>query len=281
MLSRAASRVVGLIGLLALIQGVALFAAPALIIPFWPWPLTPLTARVIGAVFCLGCAGLSTWRDRRWSSLSLLLDVALLMIVAILAGAVRALDEFNPHPHPDLAARRRFHRGTDRGAPPPPADAEPATCQPPPRLVPSGERQAHHRPARTSRRQPGASPSGGRRGEGMSAVSVMPQAATPAVPIARSLQLEVRSGCRCQRLPAVSALMLRRAEPAWSAGSAGWPVRWRSEQACRYALGARGDGRVVAEPVHEEIVRFGQHASRLTDAVRVLRRHHPRAPRKR
>ena len=96
LLSRAAARVVGLIGLLALIQGAALFAAPALIIPFWPWPLTPLTARVIGAVFCLGCAGLSTWHDRRWSSLSLLIDVALLMIVAILAGAVRALDEFNP-----------------------------------------------------------------------------------------------------------------------------------------------------------------------------------------
>jgi hypothetical protein len=51
---------------------------------------------VIGAVFCLGCAGLSTWRDRRWSSLSLLLDVAVVMIVAILAGAVRSLDEFNP-----------------------------------------------------------------------------------------------------------------------------------------------------------------------------------------
>ena len=63
----------------------------------WPWPLTPLTARVIGAMFCLGCAGLFTCRDRRWSSLRLLLEVAMMMIVAILVAGVRACAEFDPH----------------------------------------------------------------------------------------------------------------------------------------------------------------------------------------
>lgn len=96
LISAGVARTIGLIGLLALLQGAALFLAPAAVIPFWPWPLTPLTAQVIGAVFCLGCAGLLIWRDRRWSSLSLLLDVAVLMIVAILAAVPRALDELDP-----------------------------------------------------------------------------------------------------------------------------------------------------------------------------------------
>ncbi len=96
LLSRATARTIALIGLLAVVQGVVLFAVPALIIPFWPWPLTPLTARVIGAVFCLGSAGLLSWRDRRWSSLSVLVDVALLMIVAIMVAGLRARNEFDP-----------------------------------------------------------------------------------------------------------------------------------------------------------------------------------------
>lgn len=91
-----AARAIGVIGLLALVQGVVLFLAPAVMIPYWPWPLTPLTARVVGAIFCLGCAGLMTWRDRRWASLSLLLDVAVIMIVAIVVAGVRAHDEFDP-----------------------------------------------------------------------------------------------------------------------------------------------------------------------------------------
>ena len=93
-LSAWTARVVGLVGLLALAQGVALFLAPATLIPLWPWPLTPLTAQVIGAVFCLGCAGLLIWRDPRWVTLRLLLDVSIVMIVAIMAAAVRARAEF-------------------------------------------------------------------------------------------------------------------------------------------------------------------------------------------
>lgn len=97
LISRRAARTVGLVGGLALAQGILLFAAPALLAPLWPWPLTTLTARVIGAVFCLGCAGLVTLRDRRWSSLKLLLQVEMIMIVLILTAAIRALGELDPH----------------------------------------------------------------------------------------------------------------------------------------------------------------------------------------
>ena len=39
-----------------------MFVAPSQVIPIWPWMLTPLTCRVVGAIFCLGerrpcCAG--------------------------------------------------------------------------------------------------------------------------------------------------------------------------------------------------------------------------------
>jgi hypothetical protein len=95
-LSRGATRAVRLVGLLALAQGVALFVAPTVMIPLWPWPLTPLTAQVIGAIFCLGCAGLVTLRDARWSSLELMVQVAVVMIVSILLAAVRAAGEFDP-----------------------------------------------------------------------------------------------------------------------------------------------------------------------------------------
>ena len=38
--------------------GLFLFLVPSAAISVWPWALTPLTARVMGAVFCLGLAGI-------------------------------------------------------------------------------------------------------------------------------------------------------------------------------------------------------------------------------
>ena len=45
--------IVALIGLLALVQGIVMFLTPPQVIAIWPWTLTPLTCRVIGAIFCL------------------------------------------------------------------------------------------------------------------------------------------------------------------------------------------------------------------------------------
>jgi hypothetical protein len=93
-LGRVARWAVGLVGLLALVQGVVMFLAPATITAVWPWPLTPLTCRVVGAVFCLGCAGMVVLFDPRWTALKLMAQVAILMISLMLVAAIRARGEF-------------------------------------------------------------------------------------------------------------------------------------------------------------------------------------------
>ncbi len=73
-----------------------LYLFPARAIAIWPWPLTPLTARMLGAVFVLGVAGLGTVRERRWSAARTLLQVAAIMLALLIISAVRAHDEFDP-----------------------------------------------------------------------------------------------------------------------------------------------------------------------------------------
>jgi hypothetical protein len=86
--------IVAATGALALLTGVTMFLSPSTMIPAWPWLLTPLTCRVVGAIFCLGSALLLVLTDSRMSTLRLMLDVELIMIVLILIGVVRARGEF-------------------------------------------------------------------------------------------------------------------------------------------------------------------------------------------
>jgi hypothetical protein len=86
---------IGTVGVLAVATGALLFAAPGRAIAIWPWALTPLTARVVGAVFCLGLAGIGTFVDRRWSSARIPCQVALVMLVLLLIAGVRGHDEFD------------------------------------------------------------------------------------------------------------------------------------------------------------------------------------------
>ncbi len=85
--------VIALVGLAALVMGAVMFVAPSSVIDLWPWPLTPLTCRVMAAVFCLGGAGAGVWLDPRWTSVRLMLQVEVIMLVLILVAAVRARDE--------------------------------------------------------------------------------------------------------------------------------------------------------------------------------------------
>jgi peptidoglycan/LPS O-acetylase OafA/YrhL len=62
----------------------------------WPWSLTPLTAQILGAVSCLGLAGIGALIDRRWSSTRLPFKVAGVMLTAILVAGVRANAELIP-----------------------------------------------------------------------------------------------------------------------------------------------------------------------------------------
>ena len=96
-LSRPARWVVVVIGFLALVQGLVMFLAPGLIAPFWPWSVTALSCRVIGAMFCLGVAGLVVLTDPRWRTIKLLFQVEMIMVTLMLFAAFRAVPEFDPH----------------------------------------------------------------------------------------------------------------------------------------------------------------------------------------
>ena len=66
-----------------------MFVSPDTVIPHWPWALTPLTCRVIAAIFCLGAAGVGVWFDPRWTTVRLMLEVEVVMVVLMLLAAVR------------------------------------------------------------------------------------------------------------------------------------------------------------------------------------------------
>lgn len=79
------------VGTTALVLGVVLFIAPQVLIPVWAWQLTPLTARVTGAVLSLtGVVGWGMLRDDRWSAFRLLFQSQLVSLAAILASLVVA-----------------------------------------------------------------------------------------------------------------------------------------------------------------------------------------------
>lgn len=94
-LSFAARSALAAVGLGAAATGLFLFLAPTRAIDIWPWTLTPLTARVMGAVLLLGIAGIVVALDGRWTATALVLDVARIMVVLILIAGIRARDEFH------------------------------------------------------------------------------------------------------------------------------------------------------------------------------------------
>lgn len=90
----------GIVGTIAIVISVLLFLQPALMIAVWPWPLTPLTARVTSAIYVLpGLVGLGIAFDSRWSSARLILQTQAFSILFILISAGRAWGEFN-HSNP-------------------------------------------------------------------------------------------------------------------------------------------------------------------------------------
>jgi hypothetical protein len=82
-------------GTAAVLTAAFLFLFPSRALDVWPWQLTPLTARVLGAIFALGSAGLGAYRERRWTAARLLLQVEAIMLVLILVAGARAHAEFD------------------------------------------------------------------------------------------------------------------------------------------------------------------------------------------
>jgi hypothetical protein len=89
--------VIAVVGVASLATGLAMFVAPGSLIDVWPWPLTPLSCRVVGAAMCLGGAGVGVWFDPRWTAVRLMLQVETVMLGLMLVAAVRARAELLPH----------------------------------------------------------------------------------------------------------------------------------------------------------------------------------------
>ncbi|WP_460625614.1 hypothetical protein [Intrasporangium mesophilum] len=85
---------VGAFGAGGLVLGATMFVAPSAVIPVWPWLLTPLTCRVIGAIFVLAGAAVGVLWDARWVRLRLLAEVEAVMVVLMLVAALRAHAQF-------------------------------------------------------------------------------------------------------------------------------------------------------------------------------------------
>jgi uncharacterized membrane protein YciS (DUF1049 family) len=90
-----AALIIGAGGACAVLMSAFLYLFPQHAIDIWPWKLTPLTARMLSAIFALGLAGLGAFRERRWSAARILLQVAGIMLALILVAGVRAHSEFD------------------------------------------------------------------------------------------------------------------------------------------------------------------------------------------
>lgn len=84
-----------LVGLVAAGSAMFLYLLPSEAARAWPWHLTPLTARMLGAIFALGIAALGAARERRWSAARIPVQVACIMLVLLLIAGARARAEFD------------------------------------------------------------------------------------------------------------------------------------------------------------------------------------------
>ena len=88
--------VMGAVGVFTVGISLLLFLQPAIMIGVWPWTLTPLTARVMGAMFVLpGVVGLGIASDKRWSTAGLILQSQSFSILLILVAAVWSRRDFD------------------------------------------------------------------------------------------------------------------------------------------------------------------------------------------
>ena len=75
-------------GVVGIAMALIMFISPGSVIPFWPWALSPLTARVLGGWFgLLGMGGFYAGQDPRWSAWRVPLQSITLWGVLILVGA--------------------------------------------------------------------------------------------------------------------------------------------------------------------------------------------------
>lgn len=84
------------VGFLLIIISLLLFLFPGVMIPTWPWTLTPLTARVMAAMFALpGIVGVNIALDARWSAARYILQAQIGAIILIVLAMVIARSDFD------------------------------------------------------------------------------------------------------------------------------------------------------------------------------------------
>jgi hypothetical protein len=85
-----------LAGLVFLLFGVFMFVLPAAAAVIWPWMLTPLMARVLGGwVMFIGAGALVAVVEPRYSAYRGLLPCVIVWDLALLAGSLLHLDDFD------------------------------------------------------------------------------------------------------------------------------------------------------------------------------------------
>jgi hypothetical protein len=93
-LPRSARLGLAAIGAAAFVAGAFLFLVPAAVVPVWAWELTPLTARVTGAVLSLtGVVNVALLWDDRWSAFRVLFQAQSLSLVVIAVSLIARRDD--------------------------------------------------------------------------------------------------------------------------------------------------------------------------------------------
>lgn len=84
------------LGVVFVVVGVLLLVVPDLVIPTWPWTLSPLTARVMSAMFTLtGLIAAGIALDGRWSATHRILQAQGVAVTLILLGVILARDDWD------------------------------------------------------------------------------------------------------------------------------------------------------------------------------------------
>lgn len=87
----------GLSGFAITATAVLSFVVPTVVMGFWPWAVSPLTARIMVGWFALfGVANFAVAFDSRWSAVRLLVQTKVIGFGLILVGVVRAWSDFDP-----------------------------------------------------------------------------------------------------------------------------------------------------------------------------------------
>jgi len=94
--SRGLRIAIGVLGGVLALSSAILLVFPQVMIPAWPWALTPLTARAMAAMFALpGLVGILVAMDGRWSSASIIFQAQAISILLFLLALIRTSDEIH------------------------------------------------------------------------------------------------------------------------------------------------------------------------------------------